>query len=100
MNDVDENNREAENDIDNSEEDEEESMPNENKSDKFIRIAERRTNKILSDISLLGNLSNRLNYKYTTEQTDQIFSAIETQLQAVKEKFYSKEKQEVMFKFK
>ena len=100
MSDMDENNREVENDVDNSEEDEEESMPNENKSDKFIRIAERRTNKILSDISILGNLSNRLNYKYTTEETDQIFSAIETQLQTVKEKFYSKEKQKVIFKFK
>lgn len=98
MDNMDENNREVGND--NLEEDEEESIPNENKSDKFIRIAERRTNKILSDISTLGNLSNRLNYKFTTEQADQIFSAIEAQLQEVKEKFYSKEKQEVLFKFK
>jgi hypothetical protein len=98
MDGINENNCEVEND--NSEEEEEESVPNESKSDKFVRIAERRTNKILSDISLLGNLSNRINYKYSTEQTDQMFSAIETQLQEVKEKFYSKEKQDVLFKFK
>lgn len=97
MNDLDENKYERENGFDDSEDEEE--LPNESKSDKFVRIAERRTNKILSDISILGNLSNRLNYKYSTEQTDQMFAAIEEQLQIVKDKFYAKGKEETVFKF-
>lgn len=76
------------------------SIPDESKSEKFIRLAERRTDKVILAISKLGNLSNRLNYKYTEEEIEQIFDAIEEQSKTVKEKFYTQEKQEAKFKFK
>ena len=40
-------------------------MVNETKREKFVRIAEARTNKILNMIQLLGNCSNQKQYEYT-----------------------------------
>ena len=60
---------------------------NESKSERFVRIAEARTNKIIDMIQLLGNCSNRATYEYTKEDVRQIFSAIETELKIAKAKF-------------
>ena len=49
----------------------------ESKREKFIRLAESRTNKILNMIQLLGNCSNKQSYEYTERDVDEIFSAIE-----------------------
>ena len=40
---------------------------NETKRERFVRLAEARTNKILDMIKLLGNCSSRSNYEYTDE---------------------------------
>ena len=40
-------------------------MNKESKRNKFIRIAEARTNKIISMIQLLGNCANPASYEYT-----------------------------------
>lgn len=37
----------------------------ESKREKFVRLAEARTNKIIDMIRLLGNCSNKSNYDYT-----------------------------------
>ena len=60
---------------------------NESKSERFVRIAEARTNKIIDMIQLLGNCSNKATYEYTKEDVRQIFSAIESELKAAKAKF-------------
>ena len=52
----------------------------ENKSDKFKRLAENRTNKILHYMSLLGNLSNTKIYEYNDKEINKIFNALEKQL--------------------
>ena len=44
----------------------------ETKHEKFLRLAESRTNSALKQISLLGNLANTKNYDYTSEEFDQI----------------------------
>lgn len=62
------------------------------KIDRFKKIATNRTNKILKDIQLLGNCSNRSNYEYTDEEVKKIFTAIEEELKAVKIKFTSKKR--------
>ena len=62
-------------------------MKNETKRDKFIRIAESRTNKIIDMIRLLGNCANKGNYEYSEEDIKKIFSAIEVELKAAKIKF-------------
>lgn len=60
---------------------------NESKREKFVRLAEARTNKIIDMIQLLGNCSNSSVYEYTQEDVDQIFAAIETEVREAKKKF-------------
>lgn len=59
----------------------------EQKSERFKRIAENRTNRIIEGLRLLGNCSNRSNYDYTEEDVRKIFSAIEHELKETKKKF-------------
>lgn len=59
----------------------------ETKRDKFVRLAEARTNKIIDMIQLLGNCSNAGAYDYTQQDVDKIFSAIENELREAKKKF-------------
>ena len=59
----------------------------ETKRDKFVRLAEARTNKIIDMIQLLGNCSNLGAYDYTQQDVDKIFTAIEIELRAAKKKF-------------
>lgn len=59
----------------------------ETKSEKFIRLAQKRTESIAKEIKLLSNLSNKSNYSYNQEQVDKIFSYIEYELQRARNKF-------------
>lgn len=59
----------------------------ENKNEKFRRLAEQRTNKIISMISLLGNLSNKRNYDYRDEEVSLMFNAIDKELKKTKARF-------------
>ena len=49
---------------------------NETKREKFVRLAEARTNKIIDMIQLLSNCSNTNVYEYSQKDIDQIFNAI------------------------
>lgn len=67
-------------------------MPNtESRNERFIRIAEARTNKIIDMIQLLGNCANKSNYEYSKEDVKQIFAAIENELRIAKAKFETSE---------
>ena len=57
---------------------------------KFIELAEKRVNKTLNDMRLIGNLSNRSNYAYTDEQVDKIFRVLEGQIKDIKALFKKK----------
>ena len=59
----------------------------ENKRDRFVRIAENRTNKIIDMIRLLGNCSSRSNYDYTKEDVRKIFGTLEEELRLAKTRF-------------
>lgn len=61
------------------------------KKERFKRIAENRTNKIINMIDLLGNCSNKNNYEYTEEEVKSIFNAIESSLKVTKRKFVEKQ---------
>lgn len=63
----------------------------ESRRDRFRRIAESRTNKIINMIDLLGNCSNKNNYEYTDEDVKNIFNAIESSLKISKMKFIEKQ---------
>ena len=53
---------------------------NENKSDRFIRVAEKRVRAILHNIKLLRQTANRNNYEFSDAQRKKIFSAIRAAL--------------------
>ena len=59
----------------------------ETKREKFVRLAEARTNKIIDMLQLLGNCSNASAYDYTQQDVDKIFSAIEAEVKEATKKF-------------
>ncbi len=59
----------------------------ETKREKFVRLAEARTNKIIDMLQLLGNCSNSSVYDYSQEDVDKIFSAIESEIKEARKKF-------------
>jgi hypothetical protein len=61
----------------------------ESKHDKFVRLAEARTNKIIDTLQLLGNCANTSVYAYTEGEVEEIFRAITEELEAAKRKFGS-----------
>lgn len=59
----------------------------ETKREKFIRLAEARTNKALEMIRLIGNLSNKSVYDYTDKDLEKIFKVLETEVAMAKKQF-------------
>ncbi len=59
----------------------------ESKRERFVRLAEARTNKILDMMKLLGNCSSKSNYEYSDEDVKKIFNALERELKETKAKF-------------
>jgi hypothetical protein len=64
----------------------------ESKRERFVRLAEARTNKIIDMLQLLGNCANTSVYEYSQEDISKIFTAIETQLRETKKKFQTTER--------
>lgn len=60
---------------------------NETKRERFVRVAEARTNKILDMVKLLGNCSSKSNYEYTEEDVRKIFGAIDREIKIARAKF-------------
>lgn len=54
---------------------------------RFKRIAERRTNRIINDLRLLGNTGNKTLYQYDQADIDKIFSIIDDKLAETKGRF-------------
>ena len=71
----------------------------ETKREKFVRIAEARTNKIINMIQLLGNCSNQSLYEYSQKDVNKIFNTIQTELDEAKKR-YSKQDSQKGSKFK
>lgn len=59
-------------------------------AERFKRVAERRVNRILNDLRLLGNTSNKSLYKYEPQEVSKIFDTLEAELRVVKSKFRSR----------
>jgi ABC-type Fe3+-hydroxamate transport system substrate-binding protein len=54
---------------------------------KFIELANKRVNKAIKDIRLVGNLSNKSTYSYDEAQAKKIIRVLQKELDAVKGKF-------------
>lgn len=57
---------------------------------KFVELAEKRVQRALKDIKLIGNLSNRSNYSYTDADVKKIYAALKKGLDEMKARFDSK----------
>jgi hypothetical protein len=68
---------------------------NESKDEKFKRIATTRANRILDNIRLLGNCSNKRIYKYSDEDVNKIFNIIDKELKRTKLLFQKKKRQRI-----
>lgn len=67
------------------------------KSEKFKEIAGKRTIRVLDDLRLLGQCSNKSHYEYTPEQVDKIFREIKKALRITERKF-SRSSRKIDFK--
>ena len=63
----------------------------ETRRERFVRVAEARTNKIISMVRLLGNCSGRGAYDYSQSDVKKIFGAIERELSSAKKRFADKD---------
>lgn len=59
----------------------------ESRNERFVRVVEKRVDKLINMIRLLGNCSNRVSYEYTPAQVDQVFGALQTSLDTAHERF-------------
>ena len=59
----------------------------ETSNEKFKRLSEKRVTNVLRSLKILGNLSNTSNYKYSTDEVEKIFKAIQSQVDNTHRKF-------------
>lgn len=70
----------------------------ENKHDRFVRIAEARTNKIIAMLRLLGNCSSPSVYEYSQSDVSKIFHAIEEATTDAKRRFSKQKSGDKLFR--
>ena len=64
------------------------------KRQRFLDLAESRTNTVLHRIKVLGNCANRYLYNYQEEEVNKMFRAIQKALDETKAKFAGQRKRE------
>lgn len=64
------------------------------KRERFKRLAVYRTNEILKRLKILGNCANRSAYEYTEEEIKKIFGVVDSKLKEIKGKFHFPEHKE------
>ncbi len=68
------------------------------KRQRFIKIAERRVNRILDSLDNLGKCSNKRNYDYTEDEVKNIFREIERKLKETRLQFQGEARSKGKFK--
>lgn len=61
--------------------------PKETKRERFLRVAERRTNNVLYRIRVLSNCANTYSYEFHPKDISKIFGAIEQELAKARARF-------------
>lgn len=72
----------------------------ESKSEKFIRLANARTNKCVAAIQSLSKLSNTNHYSYTDAQVEQIIRELRDELEGLKLSFKNRKKKKAFTLYK
>lgn len=68
--------------------------PARSRRDRFLKVAERRTKRVLRNLRLLGNCSVRAHYDYNEQDVERIFAALEGQIEVVRARFRKDRKEE------
>ena len=63
------------------------SPKNEDKRERFKRLAQARTNRVLKTLKILGNCADRGRYQYAKEDMERIFLAVDRRLNKTKARF-------------
>jgi hypothetical protein len=63
----------------------------ESKREAFIRLAQKRTNAVITRIRVLSNCANPYAYDYSEDDVRRIFKAIDDELRTAKNKFVQRE---------
>jgi hypothetical protein len=59
------------------------------KLEKFERLAQKRVSEVMNRLRLIGNLSDKRNYNFTNEHVREMFDAVESELRVAKSRFKS-----------
>lgn len=62
-------------------------MGKRDRRERFVELAEKRVNRALKDIQLIGNLSNRSNYEYDEADVRKIHGTLRSALKDMKARF-------------
>ena len=62
-------------------------MVEETKHERFIRLAESRTQRALKSIQVIGNLSNRSRYEYSDQDIERIVGALRREVRTLEQRF-------------
>lgn len=54
---------------------------------KFVELANKRVNKAIAQLRLVGNLSNKSAYEYTDDDARKIVKALQKEVESLKAKF-------------
>ena len=57
------------------------------KRDSFVRLAEKRVERAVRDVELIGNLSNTSSYEYSDKDVAAIFKALDEAFKSTKQRF-------------
>ena len=56
---------------------------------KFIELAQKRVNKAINTLRLIGNLANKSNYSYDEQDVSRIFAALDAETRKVRARFHT-----------
>lgn len=66
--------------------------------ERFLELATKRVNRVIKDLRLVGNLSNRSNYSYTADEAKKVVKAIESEVISLRRRFSIDNDNEIEFK--
>ena len=65
-------------------------MEKKSNREKFVELGEKRVTKAIKDIRLIGNLSNRTNYKYDENDVRKILKVLKIEISNLEARFESR----------
>jgi predicted DNA-binding protein (UPF0278 family) len=66
-------------------------MAQRDKAHKFVELANKRVNKAIKDLKLIGNLANKKNYEYNEEQGKKIVRVLQKEVETIRKGFLNAE---------